>query len=64
MLDFKYKVIELIKSQVDSLSEDEIASLIEIPPSYDMGDYAFPTYRLAKSFRKSPNIIAEEVSFN
>ncbi len=62
MVDFKYKVIELIKSQVDSMSEDEIASLVEIPPSYDMGDYAFPTFRLAKALRKSPNIIAEELA--
>ena len=62
MLDFKQKVIELINSQIDSLNEDEIKDLIEIPPSYDMGDYAFPTFRLAKSLRKSPNIIAQELA--
>lgn len=62
MIDFKLKVAELIKSQVEELSLDEINLLIETPPSYDMGDYAFPTYRLAKAFRKAPNIIAEELA--
>lgn len=62
MIDFKEQVVELIKGQVDSLSEDEIKSLIEIPPSYDMGDYAFPMFRLAKAFKKAPNIIAEELA--
>lgn len=62
MLDFKHKVVELIESQVDSLNEEEINALIEIPPTYDMGDYAFPTFRLAKALRKSPNAIAEELA--
>ena len=61
MLDFKQKVVELVKSQVDSLTEDEINALIEIPPSYDMGDYAFPVFKLSKEYRKAPNIIAEEL---
>ncbi len=62
MLNFKDKVIELITKEVDSLSKDEISSLIEVPPSYDMGDYAFPVFRLSKVFRKAPNLIAEELS--
>lgn len=62
MLDFKQKVIELINSQIDTLNEDDIKALIEVPPSYDMGDYAFPTFRLAKALRKSPNIIAQELA--
>ncbi len=62
MIDFKEQVIKLIKSQVDSLTEDEIKSLIETPPSYEMGDFAFPVFRLAKSFRKAPNTIAEELA--
>ena len=36
--------------------------MIEIPPNKDMGDYAFPCFKLAKVFRKSPNMIAEELS--
>ncbi len=62
MLNFREEVVKLIKSEVDSLTEDEISSLIEVPPSYDMGDYAFPVFRLAKAFRKAPPMIAEELA--
>lgn len=62
MIDFKEKIVELINEEVDFLSKDEIRPLIELPPSYEMGDYAFPAFRLAKEFRKSPNIIAKELA--
>lgn len=62
MLNFREEVVKLIKSEVDSLTEEEISSLIEVPPSYDMGDYAFPVFRLAKAFRKAPPAIAEELA--
>lgn len=62
MIDFKNQAVNLI-SQIDSsLDIGEIESLIEIPPSYDMGDYAFPCFKLAKTFRKAPNLIAEEIA--
>ncbi|WP_353092496.1 arginine--tRNA ligase [Tissierella praeacuta] len=61
MFNFREEVIKLIKSEVDSFTEEEISSLIEVPPSYDMGDYAFPVFRLAKTFRKAPPVIAEEL---
>ena len=62
MINFKNEVIKLIKSEVDTLTEEEINSLIEVPPSYDMGDYAFPVFSLAKAFRKAPGMIAEELA--
>lgn len=62
MLNFRKEIIELIKGQVDFLTREEINSFLEVPPSYDMGDYAFPTFRLAKEFKKSPNIIATELA--
>ena len=62
MINFKDKVIELLDEKISSLSVEEIEGLIEVPPSYDMGDYAFPTFRLAKEYRKAPNSIAEEIA--
>ncbi|MDR7870383.1 MAG: arginine--tRNA ligase [Tissierellaceae bacterium] len=62
MLNFKEKVIDILEREVDSLSRDEFSALIETPPSYDMGDYAFPVFRLSKVFRKAPNLIAEELA--
>lgn len=62
MINFKSEVVDKIKSQVDILSLEEIDNLVEIPPSYDMGDFAFPVFKLAKEFRKAPPAIAEELA--
>lgn len=62
MIDFKREVVNCIYEIENSLSKEEIEDLIEIPPNNDMGDYAFACFRLAKTFRKTPNLIAEELS--
>lgn len=62
MIDFKQEVVNAIFEVSNGLDKEEIESLIEIPPSYDMGDYAFACFRLAKAFGKDPNLIAEELS--
>ena len=59
-MDYKKKVAELIKTEVD-MDIESIEKLIEIPPKPEMGDYAFPCFQLAKAFRKAPNMIAEEL---
>lgn len=62
MIVFKDKAVELLAEKLEGLSAEEIEDLVETPPSYDMGDYAFPTFRLAKSMRKAPNAIAGELA--
>ncbi|MGN0436295.1 MAG: arginine--tRNA ligase [Wujia sp.] len=57
----KNKIVELIEANVKGLSSEEIAGLIEIPPKPELGDYAFPCFRLAKSMHKAPQMIAEEI---
>ncbi|KEJ00483.1 arginyl-tRNA synthetase [Clostridium botulinum A2B7 92] len=59
-MDYKNLVAERIKENTE-LEVDLIEKLIEIPPKKDMGDYAFPCFQLAKTFRKAPNLIAEEL---
>ena len=47
------------------LPELELAQIvegIEIPKEKTMGDYAFPCFRLAKTLRKAPNLIAQDVA--
>ena len=61
MLNFKEEAVKTIKSHIEELDEEEIRALVEVPPSYDMGDYAFPVFSLAKVFRKAPPKIAEEL---
>jgi len=46
------------------ISEKEIEQLIEIPPTHDLGDYAFPCFSLAKIMKESPNIIAINLRTN
>jgi len=36
----------------------EIAGYLEVPPDADMGDYAFPCFKLSKALRKGPPQIA------
>ncbi|MDS0524739.1 arginine--tRNA ligase [Clostridium sp. SHJSY1] len=59
-MDYKKKVAELISAEVE-LDVEEIEKLIEIPPRPEMGDYAFPCFQFAKTMRKAPNMIAEEL---
>ncbi len=37
---------------------DEIRGLLAVPPDREMGDYAFPVFRLAKALRMAPPMIA------
>ena len=60
MLDFKKLISEKIAKAVE-LDSKEIEEYIEIPPNSDMGDYAFPCFKLAKTLRKAPPAIAEEI---
>ncbi|MFL1470346.1 arginine--tRNA ligase [Paraclostridium bifermentans] len=61
MQDFKIEVAKSLKEKIEDLSLEEIVGLIEIPPNSEMGDYAFPCFRLAKVFRKAPNMIAADL---
>lgn len=62
MIDFKQEIAKILADKIESLTEEDILAQIEIPPSYEMGDYAFPVFSLAKIFRKNPNMIAEEIA--
>ena len=59
-MDYKKKISELISEFVE-LEVEKIEQLIEIPPKSDMGDYAFPCFQLAKSMKKAPNVISQEL---
>lgn len=57
----KSKIVDLLSQHVEGLSAEEISALIEIPPKPDMGDFAFPCFRLAKTMRKAPPMIAADI---
>lgn len=68
----KQKIAEMIVSGIhslapkDSISDipntEEIASMLEYPPNPEMGDLAFPCFRLSKALRRSPVQIASDIA--
>lgn len=57
----KNKIVDLIANNVEGLTKEDISALIEIPPKPELGDFAFPCFRLAKTMRKAPQMIAADI---
>ena len=63
MINFKKEIAEKI-AKVTNLDSKELENYIEIPPNSDLGDYAFPCFKLAKDLRKAPPMIANDIKEN
>lgn len=59
-MDFKQQIAQLIAPHAGVTAEEAYAWL-ETPPNAEMGDYAFPCFRLAKVLRKAPPAIAAQL---
>lgn len=59
-MDLKLEIANSIAA-VCGVAADEIAAAIEVPANSDMGDYAYPCFKLAKVLRKAPPLIAQEI---
>lgn len=57
-------IFHSIKKSYDKeiLSAEAIAELLEVPPNRDMGDYAFPCFRLSKELKAAPPMISQRLS--
>lgn len=63
MKEFITRVVdELHQSLKESLSREQIEKLIEVPKQAEKADFSFPCFSLAKSLRKNPAIIAQELA--
>lgn len=51
-------LLPLLEEHMDA---KEIERLIEVPANPEHGDLAFPVFSLAKTFRKAPNLIAQDL---
>ena len=67
-MDMKQRIADLINEmlhtaypEAQGLPED-LAALLEVPPDAAMGDYAFPCFKLSKSLRMGPPMIAKKLS--
>ncbi len=59
-MDFKEYIAARITAE--GVSQQELCAMLAVPPDTQMGDYALPCFRLAKSMRKAPVRIAEELA--
>ena len=61
----KELVIKILKNALKKksvvMNDEEIEKFLEVPPSPEMGDYAFPCFALAKQLKDEPHQIALEV---
>jgi len=57
---YKNHIAEII-ARAAGIGAEKIEPFIEIPPSEEMGDLAFPCFTLARHLRKSPQTIAQEL---
>lgn len=61
MATFKREIARVI-APATGLPEDRIEAAITYPQHADHGDFSFPCFPLAKTLRKSPAVIAEELA--
>ncbi len=61
-MDYKKQIVTDLQAAIgDVLSAEELYNFLEVPKISTHGDFAFPTFSLAKVYRKAPNVIAEEL---
>ena len=58
-MDYRKHIAE--KLTATNIPAEEIEAAIAVPPDNKMGDYALPCFKFAKTMRKSPVAIAEEL---
>ncbi|MBR6766078.1 MAG: arginine--tRNA ligase [Clostridia bacterium] len=59
-MDFKAEIASLIAEKA-GITVEECTGYIEIPPKKELGDFAFPCFKLARVMRKAPPVIANEL---
>lgn len=64
MQNFKIKIAQAIHKQIPSLNQTEIALLLESPKKLEHGHIAFPVFNMAKTLKKAPPVIAQEITKN
>lgn len=60
-MDYKSELALLLNSAQPALSAPELEEMLEIPPDANMGDYALPCFKLAKTLRMAPPKIAADL---
>ncbi len=59
-MDFKKQIIKLLTKNT-TLKEEELENLITVPPNPQMGDYAFPCFRLGKNPKEAAEKLKQKI---
>jgi len=68
MIAFKKQLADILEKAVDtsfvgaSLTADELCEMFEYPPDSTMGDVAFPCFKLSRTLRCAPPMIASKLA--
>lgn len=63
MTNFKQEISKCIAKAIN-IDEKGLEDFLETPPNDELGDYAFPCFKLAKELKKSPQLIATDIKEN
>ena len=68
-MDMRQKIADLVgetikKAYPDAAFDGSVYGMLEVPPDEKMGDYAFPCFKLSRSFRMGPPMIAKKLLEN
>lgn len=64
-MDFRNLIAAAVAAALPApaqLPVEEIAGMLETPPNPELGDFAFPCFKLAKALRKAPPLIAADLA--
>lgn len=57
-------LVKALKDYGSEIPKEEILSNIEIPPSVDKGDYAFPCFAISRKTKENPHFVALDIRKN
>ncbi|MCM0583062.1 arginine--tRNA ligase [Weissella diestrammenae] len=60
-MNYKAQVADALHQALPEVDLDAISAKIEVPKDTAMGDFAFPTFILAKQLHQAPQVIAENL---
>ncbi len=66
-MDMKRAIADLLKETIEKVwpaaqgVPDDLLALLEVPPDQQMGDYAFPCFKLSRALHLAPPVIARDL---
>ncbi|MDO5490861.1 MAG: arginine--tRNA ligase [Bacillota bacterium] len=62
MINYREKIADVLTHHLEEVPLEEVLDMIEKPADPKMGDYALPCFKLARTLRKAPPMIAQNIA--